>query len=185
MEWLNLIDTFLFQKINGSGFREIDNFMLLISNKFTWIPIYIYILFSLYKKFNKNFYWIIISIILLIFIADFGSVHLFKNVFERLRPCYQPEILENIRLVYKDCGGSYSFISSHASNSFAIAFFISLIFKNKKAFILLFSWAVIIGYSRIYLGVHFPFDIVGGMFWGLFASLITFQLFKIKIYETI
>ena len=139
------------------------------------------IIYIIFKKYRNTFVWIIISLSLLIFLSDFGSVHLFKNVFERLRPCHQ---LEQVRIV-NECGGLYSFISSHASNSFAIAFFVSIILKNIRMFIFLFSWATIIGYSRIYLGVHFPFDIIGGMFWGLFVSLLTYMLFKSRINEAI
>ena len=184
MDWLNSIDIFLFHIINDSGFNEMDSIMLFISNKLSWIPLYILLLYMLYKKYAEYFIWILISLGLLIFLADFGSVDLFKNVFERIRPCHQSDIIENIRLV-KDCGGLYSFISSHAANSFAIAFFIGFLFKKLKGFIFLFSWAVIIGFSRIYLGVHFPFDIVGGMFWGLLVSILVYQLLKIKLNEAI
>ena len=179
MNRLNNIDIFIFRLINESGFTELDPVMLLISNKLIWIPLYIFILYLITKKYKSNMLWILLSLVVLIFSADSGSVQLFKNIFERLRPCHQ---LEEIRLV-GNCGGLYSFISSHAANSFAIAFYISILFRNIKGFILLFSWATIIGYSRIYLGVHFPFDIVGGMLWGLFVSLLVYILFKNKINE--
>lgn len=174
MKNLNNLDIYLFKIINASGFQDIDIFMILISSKWVWIPLYIFLLFKLYKKFHDQFICIVISIFLLIFISDFGSVHLFKEVFERIRPCHQ---LENIRVV-NGCGGLYSFISSHAANSFAIAFFISMIFKRFWIFCILFSWATLIGYSRVYLGVHFPFDILGGMFWGLTSSILTYLILK-------
>ena len=181
INWLNSIDIFLFRLINENGFTEMDPIMLMATNKFTWIPLYMIIIYLLYKKYKLNFLWVIFSLILLISLADFGSVHFFKNVFERLRPCHQ---LEQIRVV-GECGGLYSFISSHAANTFSIAFFIGLLFRNLWGFVFLFSWSVIIGYSRIYLGVHFPFDIVGGMFWGLFVSLLTYKLLKLRINEAV
>ena len=174
-------DIFLFNLINSSGDDSFDSFMIIMSNKFIFIPLYIYILLILYKNFKKDFIWIILSISFLILLADFGSVKFFKEVFERLRPCHQ---LENVRIVL-ECGGNYGFISSHASNMFSIAFFVGLLTKKFRMFFGLFSLASLIGYSRIYLGVHFPFDIVGGMLWALFISLVIYALLKKKLGEAI
>jgi len=153
---LQKIDEYFFRIINSAGWEQMDQLMILFSSKWFWIPLYIYILYLIYKRFSYQFIKILLAFGLLIFIADFGSVHLFKEVFERARPCY---FLENIRVV-DGCGGPFGFISSHASNSFALAFFMALLFRNFWGFALLFSWAVVIGFSRIYLGVHYPFDIL-------------------------
>ena len=154
-----------------------DEVMILISSKWFWIPLYIFILYTLYKTFPKDFLKILLSLGILIFLADFGSVQLFKEIFQRARPCH---LLEEIRVV-NACGGPFRFVSSHAANSFSIAFFISLLLRKYWWFVNLFSWAVLIGFSRIYLGVHYPFDILGGMFWGLFVSLLVYYIYKMKI----
>ena len=177
MENLQKIDEYLFRLINSTGWQKMDEVMILISSKWFWIPLYIFILYTLYKTFQKDFFKVLFSLVILIFLADFGSVQLFKEIFQRARPCH---LLEGIRVV-DGCGSPFGFISSHAANSFSIAFFVALLLRKYWWFVNLFSWAVLIGFSRIYLGVHYPFDILGGMFWGLFVSLLAYYIYKMKI----
>ena len=142
MQNLQKIDEYLFRLINSTGWQQMDEVMILISSKWFWIPLYIFILYKLYKTFLNEIFKILFSLGILIFMADFGSVQLFKEVFQRARPCH---FLEEIRIV-DGCGGPFGFIYSHASNSFAIAFFVSLLLKRYWWFVNLFSWAVLIGF---------------------------------------
>ena len=153
IELLKHIDIFLFSAINNLGFTEMDSIMIILSHKLTFIPLYVYLLFQLYQNEQHNFLWLLLTIVLLIFLADFGSVHLFKNNFQRLRPCH---FLENIRIV-NECGGKFSFISSHAANMFSITFFISLVLRKIKLFIFLFTttWARAITRNFLWLTVYF------------------------------
>ncbi|SFI06448.1 phosphatase PAP2 family protein [Halpernia frigidisoli] len=174
--------------LNNLGNKSFDPFWLLMSSKLVWIPLYIIFLYLLYKNYKlRNFIFILIFIGIGITISD-QLCNIFKNGVLRLRPCHTAFLEAKMRLV--TCGGQYGFYSSHASNSFFIsAFLSSLIGKRYKYFtVFVFVWAIVVSYSRIYLGVHFPFDVafgalIGFLLGGLFSVLAkkSFRTEKLKI----
>lgn len=177
IESILTLDEQLFLLINGSGSEAWDGFFIFLTNKLSWIPLYLILIGLIIKKYKKSSILILGFIGLLVILCDQGSVQLFKNVFERLRPCHT---LDNVRLVTGGCGGQFGFVSSHATNVFGIAIFIGKIL-NKKAFALLFVWAALVSYSRVYVGVHYPLDIVGGMALGTSIALVLLNIYqKIK-----
>lgn len=112
--------------------------------------------------------------------ADQTSVKLFKDVFERLRPCHQPTIAHLVHVVNDHCGGQYGFVSSHAANTFAFAAFLGGVFAQKVKWFscVLWVWAAIVAYSRIYLGVHYPGDIIGGALLGILIGRLVYRIFE-------
>ena len=177
MNWLIEMDKSWFYLINLSGKPFLDGFMLFATHKLSWIPLYLALVILIVREKGKERIWILGTIGLVIACCDLGSVHLFKNVFQRLRPCHA---LEQVRLVTEGCGGQFGFISSHASNVFGLAIVIGKIMNKKWLFIALFLWATIVSYSRVYVGVHYPLDILGGMLWGTFVALVFVSLYKYK-----
>jgi undecaprenyl-diphosphatase len=174
IESINHIDTQLFLFLNGKNSPFWDIVMWYVSGTLFWLPLYLIIFFFIFKRLKWQGLITIFFLLLLILVSDQGSVHIFKNVFQRLRPCHQPEIANLVHLVSGKCGGQYGFISSHAANTFAFAMFISLFFKNLKFSIFIFIWAAFVSYSRIYLGVHYPFDVLVGALYGMFAAYLIF-----------
>ncbi|NPA44112.1 MAG: phosphatase PAP2 family protein, partial [Chlorobi bacterium] len=162
----------------------LDAIMQFASAKYTWIPLYLVVIFFIFKKFKlKKGLIVFILTILAITLADQTSVHLFKNVFQRLRPCFNEDI-KNIVYTISLPGGHYGFVSSHAANSFAFAVFSSLFFQNKNYTIFILIWAFFVSYSRIYLGVHYPLDILGGAILGSFISILLFNVSKKIIFSS-
>jgi undecaprenyl-diphosphatase len=179
METFIQMDKDLFLFLNGIHNPLADQIMWYISRTMTWIPLYLLLLWVLFKKLNlKRFLYALALIALMIVISDSGSVHLFKNVFQRLRPCHDPSLEGMVHIVKNKCGGQYGFISSHAANTFAVATFFFMILRSRIAIFLLVVWAAIVSYSRIYLGVHFPGDVLGGLIWGAIAGVSVFLFDK-------
>ena len=159
-------DRALFVFLNGLGTESWDGFWMGITNKYTWIPLYIVLLFLLFRYFNwkKALFLLFIAALLVTFTDQF--VNLIKNTIGRLRPCSDPSLQDIIRVVKKS--GGYSFISGHATNSFAVSTFMILTLRHYfKPIYLVLIWPLLFAYSRIYVGVHFPLDIFTGMFVGI------------------
>jgi undecaprenyl-diphosphatase len=184
IEKLETIDKALFLVLNGAHADWLDPVMWFFSKKAVWIPFYLFllILFITQYGWRQTIVWILPAAALLIALSDQSSVHLFKRVFERYRPCHNLEIQAYVHLVNNYCGGKFGFVSSHASNTFALAFFVTRLSKWKSLSIVIFIWAIVVSYSRIYLGVHYPADILGGALLGtILAYLVTrFVSFKLK-----
>ena len=132
-------------------------------------------------KLSEVFYSLLV-ISIMIAIAD-QTANLFKDSFQRLRPCYNESLISFVRLVNESCGGKYGFFSAHASNSFSLAVFFGLLFKNKFRFIIYMTlfYASLISFSRIYLGVHFPLDIFFGGVYGIITGLVIFRIYENRL----
>ncbi|MDA3778996.1 MAG: phosphatase PAP2 family protein [Bacteroidales bacterium] len=177
LEIIKNLDTNLFVFLNSINSPFFDQVMWLLSAKETWYPLYLIIIAYIIYKYKKKSIILLISIAILITLADQTSVHLFKEVFQRFRPCHNPQIQDIVHLVNNKCGGKYGFVSSHATNVFSLALFLSFIFKNKFFTIGIFFWATIVSYSRIYLGVHYPLDILGGAALGSILAYIIHKFY--------
>jgi undecaprenyl-diphosphatase len=180
LEQLIQCDKELFLFLNNLGMPTWDNFWLIVTNKLTFIPLYAVLLYLIYKHLGlKSLLLLVLVIAAMITFTD-QVTNLFKDGFERLRPCREDGVKEFMRFIAPRCG-KYGFFSGHSSNSMAAAVFIGLLLKpyyKKLIFILLF-WSAIVAYSRIYVGVHYPLDIICGM---TFGALSGFGFYKLQKY---
>ena len=173
---LERFDQQLFLFINSSNSPFFDQVMYTLSGKLIWVPLYLAILVFMGIKYKRKFLIILIFIILAATLADQSSV-IVKNIVHRLRPCHEPTLTGLVHLVNGECGGIFGFVSSHATNSFDVAL-LSLMFIKKGWYtISIILWASVIGYSRIYLGVHYPLDVICGSLLGSFIGWSVYSLY--------
>ena len=179
MDDLILYDKTLFLYLNSLGTNIFDFFWIILSSKVINFILYFAATFLFYKNNNfKSTGSLIFLVCIMIFFTD-QTTNLFKEGISRLRPCHDPFLSDMVRLVKSSCGGLYGYFSAHASNSFALAIFFGRIFKNGYFQILFFVVAFLIGYSRIYLGVHYPLDVISGAIYGVLIGLLFYKLWEI------
>ena len=169
--------------LNGSHNPMADQFWWLFSGKTVWIPLalsFVYLIFSNHRPW-KEALAIVVAIAITITLCDQFASSFCKPVFERFRPTHHPDFMNDVQIVFGYRGGRYGFISSHAANAFGFVMFTALLLQKRLYTIIMFAWATLTAYSRIYLGVHFISDIVPGILVGLFLGWFVYKLF---IYTT-
>ncbi len=178
MDTLIHLDQSLFLWLNALHAPWLDSLMWWLSDKLIWIPLYLFILYLIVKNYGWKSVGILLSVAILIAATDQISV-MIKYAVERFRPTHTESLKDSIHTLHNYYGGSYGFVSSHATNSFALAvytsFFLVPFYKNYRWMAII--WAALISYSRIYLGVHFPGDIIGGALLGIVLSYLIYQLY--------
>jgi len=181
-QWLIHADINLFLTLNGFHNTFFDTIMYWVSNRWIWIPLYVWIFFRLTRLYEKKVIRIILFIILFITASDQISSRVIKNFVERPRPCHEAALEGRVHIVNNYCGGEFGFVSSHAANCFALLSFLFLLTRKKEKLMIkiLLAWAIIVSYSRIYLGVHYPGDIICGALSGIFiGSIFSMIYFRI------
>lgn len=180
MNWLIEADINLFLYLNGKHSPFFDVVMYWLSSKTVWIPLYILLAYIFYRLLNKKIIPLILFAGLVVLLSDQGS-GVIKKTAERKRPCHNEYLKDTIHNP-TGCGGSFGFVSSHAANTFGLALFLSLLWQKlskKRIFTpLIFCWAILVSYSRIYNGVHYPADIIGGALLGMLISYLVFLTSK-------
>jgi undecaprenyl-diphosphatase len=175
LETLNTLDTQLFLWLNSLHNEVLDPVMIFFTEKYTWLPLYAFLVGFIIYTFKKKAVGILLGVVLLVVLADQTTSRFFKPTFKRLRPCHNTEINAQIHKP-NGCGGQYGFVSSHAANSMAVAMFLSFVFAENWLTILVFGWSVAVSYSRIYLAAHYPADIIIGGLIGLMYGYVIYKL---------
>ena len=163
-------DQWLFIQVNSHQTNSFfDSIMPYLRIAYYWTPLYLFLLVFIIVNFKGRGLWWCVIFLCTISLCDMTSTNLFKEVFHRLRPCADVDFFQNVRLVVDSCGGNYGFTSNHAANHFGMATFIFFTLRPVigKWVWLAYLWAAVIGYAQVYVGVHYPFDILGGAAIGL------------------
>jgi len=176
-KYLENIDKELFLFLNGLNRDGLDQIVFFISSHWFWLPVVTVILVLIIRKYKKHA-WLPILVIIFTYIFTEQVTNFVKYAVERFRPTHNTDISHLVHIVNNYKGGVYGFFSGHAANSFGLALISALFIKNKYYTIAIILWAIIVSYSRIYLGVHYPSDIFAGALFGVMAALIFYRIWK-------
>ena len=181
-------DHSLFEKINGDWTNSFfDAILPFMRNSLHWAPLYLFILAFVLLNYKVKGIWWIVFFLSTVALTDMTGTYLFKHTIERLRPCRDPEFYMHVRLLVKQCSNGNSFVSNHAANHFGMAAFFIITFRRifgRWTWIALL-WAPLIGYAQIYVGVHYPLDVLGGALLGLVFGISMGLLFNKRFGFTI
>lgn len=173
------LDRDLFLELNSYHAQWLDIVMMFITKTIVWIPLYAVIAYFIFKLHGRKGFLILICIALTILLADQITSTLMKPYFARLRPAHDPELAAAVHIVDGYRGGKFGFASSHAANTFGLAMFVFLLFRDHTRNVRwMFVWALLVSYSRIYLGVHYPGDIIAGGVVGAICAVGCFVLYR-------
>jgi undecaprenyl-diphosphatase len=175
------LDRKLFLELNSSSHNPwVDQLVMFLSTTTAWIPLYLILLYMIIKIYRKETWMVLLAVAITILLADQITSTFMKPFFERLRPSHEPDLRDMVTIVNEYRGGRFGFASSHAANTFGVATLMWLMLKNFRPWIgLLFLWALGVGYTRIYLGVHYPGDIIVGDFIGFLSALAAYFLYRL------
>jgi membrane-associated phospholipid phosphatase len=176
-------DKRLFLQLNSGWTNPVFDLVLpYFRDPVFWAPLYLLMVSFMLLNWGKKGLWWSIAFLCTLAITDLVGAKVFKEGFERLRPCSDPMFFQQVRLLVKHCSGGYSFTSNHAANHFGMATFIAItMYPTFKRWIYLFYlWAFFIGYAQVYVGVHYPIDVLGGGVLGSMAGLLTASIFTNK-----
>ena len=176
-------DYSLMLKINREWTSPVfDTVALFIREATFWAPFYVFLLIFITVNFGRNGFWWAVGLLTLVAISDILSSHVIKELLYRPRPCRDELMADKIRFLAKTCGLNGSFTSSHATNHFAIATYLYITLKKLSPYWgLAFIWAALISYAQVYVGVHYPFDVLGGAILGMFLGWIFARVFDHQI----
>jgi undecaprenyl-diphosphatase len=174
-------DQELFLWLNGHHTPFWDAIMVAVTYKYTWIPLYVGMVYSLYARFGARAVGYFLCIVVVVIVVDKVASGLFKPYFMRPRPCHDPGIGSLVRTLV-GCGGPYGFVSSHAATGYGIAVSFNLLAESRiKMAPWFLVWALVYSYSRIYVGVHYPLDIIVGGLVGIVAAFIGVGIYRLSV----